>query len=265
MGDRPPLAPVPAGPVATGPLLGRCEAAAGPRLGSLPAMATTAADDAALLDVIAAWLALEDPEPDHVDLMLLFGGSLPAAWDRAAQAVHAGRVGTLMLVGGQGHTTDVLRRLVGGPEDAVEADLIARHLAREHGITDVVLERRSTNCGNNVTHARDLSAALGLRPRTVALVQDPTMQRRMDAVLRLVWPQAQAVNRPGPDGRDTWPGQRWTELVVGEVPRLRDDEDGYGPRGRGFLAHVDVPAGVESAYAELLRRHPGWGREANSL
>ncbi|MFB9311413.1 ElyC/SanA/YdcF family protein [Nocardioides plantarum] len=221
-------------------------------------------DDVGLLDTVASWLALEDPEPDHVDLMLLFGGSLPAAWDRAAASVTAGRVGTLMLVGGQGHTTDVLRRLVGGPADALEADLIARHLQREHGITDVVLERESTNCGNNVTLARDLSTTLGLHPRTVALVQDPTMQRRMDAVFRLVWPQARPVNRPGPDGRDTWPARRWTELVVGEVPRLRDDETGYGPRGRGFLAHVDVPVEVETAYAELLRRHPGWGRDAHS-
>jgi hypothetical protein len=57
------------------------------------------------LDTIASWLALEDPEPEHVDLMLLFGGSLPAGWDAAAAAVVAGRVGDLMLVGGRGHTT----------------------------------------------------------------------------------------------------------------------------------------------------------------
>lgn len=38
------------------------------------------------LDIIATWLALEDPEPEHVDLMLLFGGSLPSGWDRAAAA-----------------------------------------------------------------------------------------------------------------------------------------------------------------------------------
>ena len=61
------------------------------------------------LETIADWLALEDPEPGHVDVMLLFGGSLPDAWDAAAAAVQARRVGTLVLVGGVGHTTDVLR------------------------------------------------------------------------------------------------------------------------------------------------------------
>ena len=219
-------------------------------------------NDARRLDTIASWLALEDPEPEHVDLMLLFGGSLPSGWNQAAAAVAAGRVGTLMLVGGRGHTTDVLRGLVGAGPETAEADLMAEHLRRTHGIEEVLLERASTNCGTNVTLARDLAIRNGLHPRTVALVQDPTMQRRMDAVFRLVWPEAVPVNRPAPDGRDTWPRGRWISLVMGEVPRLRDDQHGYGPRGRGFIAHVDVPDEVEAAYAALLAAHPDWGRAA---
>ncbi len=157
------------------------------------------------LATIADWLALTDPMPAHVDVLLLFGGSLPDAWDAAAAEVGAGRVGTLVLVGGAGHTTDVLRSLLGAT-DGTEADLMAAYLQREHGLTDVLLERESTNCGNNVTLAREVVLGAGLRPSTVALVQDPTMQRRMDAVFRLVWPEARAVNRPGPrTGRFAWP------------------------------------------------------------
>lgn len=216
--------------------------------------------DATHLDTIASWLALEDPEPAHVDLMLLFGGSLPSGWDAAAAAVRAGRVGTLMVVGGEGHTTDVLRQLVGAGPGTLEADLIASYLERRHGIAGVLRERASTNCGTNVTLARDLAADRGLRPSTVALVQDPTMQRRMDAVARQEWPGVRLVNRPAPDGRDTWPRARWTALVMGEVPRLRDDAHGYGPRGLGFQAHVDVPDEVEAAYDALVAAHPDWGR-----
>ncbi len=213
-------------------------------------------DDARRLDISASWPAQEDPEPEHVDLMLLFGGSLPPGWDQAAAAVALGRVGTLMLVGGRGHTTDVLRGLLGAGPEAAEADLMAEHLRRTHGIEEVLLERASTNCGDNVAYARALALRNGLHGRTVALVQDPTMQRRMDAVFRLVWPEAVPVNRPAPDGRDTWPRERWISLVMGEVPRLRDDEHGYGPRGRGFIAHVDVPNEVEAAHATLLPRTP---------
>jgi uncharacterized SAM-binding protein YcdF (DUF218 family) len=201
--------------------------------------------------------------PERVDVLLLFGGSLPDAWDAAAAAVRSGRVGTLVLVGGVGHTTDVLRAAVGDDSDAPEAELMAAHLRREHGIEDVLLERESRNCGENVVLARDTVLAAGLEPRTVALVQDPTMQRRMDAVFRLVWPEAVAVNRPGPrEGRFAWPRERWVSLVMGEVPRLRDDADGYGPRGRGFQAPVDVPPEVEAAYAALVAAHPDWGRPA---
>ena len=215
------------------------------------------------LETIADWLALTDPMPERVDALLLFGGSLPDAWDEAAALVREGRVGTLVLVGGEGHTTDVLRGLLGDAEGRTEADLMAAYLRREHGVEADLLEPESTNCGNNVTFARDIVLGAGLAPRTVALVQDPTMQRRMDAVFRQEWPDAVAVNRPGPRrGRFAWPHERWVALVVGEVPRLRDDEHGYGPRGRGFLAHVDVPAAVEAAYAALLAAHPEWGRPA---
>jgi hypothetical protein len=45
-------------------------------------------------------------------------------------------------------------------------------------------------------------------------------------------------------------------LVMGEVPRLRDDGLGYGPRGRGFIAHIEVPAEVEAAHQRLRRTLP---------
>jgi uncharacterized SAM-binding protein YcdF (DUF218 family) len=217
------------------------------------------------LETIASWLALENPMPARVDVLLLFGGSLPDAWDSAADLVQQDRVGTLVLVGGVGHTTDALREVLGESDQSAEseADLMAAYLRREHGVTDVLLERRSRNCGENVVLARDEVLAAGLSPRTVALVQDPSMQRRMDAVFRLAWPEATGLNRPGPRrGRWAWPQDRWVALVMGEVPRLRDDEDGYGPNGAGFQAHVDVPPEVESAHAALLAAHPDWGRPA---
>jgi hypothetical protein len=46
---------------------------------------------------------------------------------------------------------------------------------------------------------------------------------------------------------DLWEMERLCELLVGEVTRLKDDENGYGPKGKGFIGHVDVPAEVEAA------------------
>jgi hypothetical protein len=220
------------------------------------------------LDTVSTWLALEDAWPGQVDLMLLFGGSMPPTWEVAAAAAEAGEVGTLMLVGGRGHTTDALFAALGREDHAeeehalTEAEVMAEWLREAHGIEDVVLETRSTNCGDNISFAEEVAARHGLRPRTVALVQDPTMQRRMDARFRHAWRLggAVAVNRPGPDSRDAWPWDRWVSLVMGEVPRLRDDAGGYGPRGRGFIAHVDLPEDVAVAHAALLDAHPEWQR-----
>ena len=44
---------------------------------------------------------------------------------------------------------------------------------------------------------------------------------------------------------------RYLSLIAGELPRLRDDETGYGPRGRDFIVHVDIPADVEAAWQTL--------------
>jgi uncharacterized SAM-binding protein YcdF (DUF218 family) len=216
------------------------------------------------LDTIAGWLALEDRWPGQVDLMLLFGGSLPPTWRVAAAAVKAGEVGTLMVVGGRGHTTDALLAAVGrgADSDVSEADVMAEWLSDLHDIGDVLLETRSTNCGENVTLAEQVALEHRLKPRTVALVQDPTMQRRMDARFRRTWSLGAAVpiNRPGPDSREAWPWHRWVSLVTSEVPRLRDDASGYGPRGRDFIAHVDVPDEVEVAQRALMAAHPEWVR-----
>ena len=48
-----------------------------------------------------------------------------------------------------------------------------------------------------------------------------------------------------------WPVDRYLSLILGEVPRLRDDAKGYGPAGRDFIVHVDFPPSVEQAWQVL--------------
>lgn len=60
-----------------------------------------------------------------------------------------------------------------------------------------------------------------------------------------------------------WDVRRYATLLMGEVPRLVDDERGYGPRGRGFIAHVDVPDEVRAAHARVAAAVSGLVRVAN--
>jgi hypothetical protein len=53
-----------------------------------------------------------------------------------------------------------------------------------------------------------------------------------------------------------WGVERFLSLLLGEIPRLRDDADGYGPKGSNFIGHVDIPGDVEAAWAHLARRYP---------
>ncbi len=34
---------------------------------------------------------------------------------------------------------------------------------------------------------------------------------------------------------------RYLALLLGELPRLLDNAQGYGPNGKGFITHVDFP------------------------
>ena len=51
---------------------------------------------------------------------------------------------------------------------------------------------------------------------------------------------------------ELWDIERLIELVLGEIPRLRDDENGYRPRGRDFITHVDLAVEVEMAWSRLI-------------
>jgi hypothetical protein len=43
---------------------------------------------------------------------------------------------------------------------------------------------------------------------------------------------------------------------------LRDDADGYGPLGRNFIDHVDIPEQVLLAYRNVVGRRPDLVRRA---
>lgn len=151
----------------------------------------------------------------------------------------------------------------------------------------VVVENKSTNCGENASKSREILERCGVSaPRSIVVVQDPTMSKRTvatfekvysdhrDAAPRVIsWPTftPRVVLKPGnafddklvdqieyleyeggnAGSRDLWNLKRLVDLLMGEIPRLRDDCNGYGPKGKGFLVHVDIPENVEKAWRYL--------------
>ena len=133
-----------------------------------------------------------------------------------------------------------------------------------------MVEDRSTNCGENARFTRQMLEHNGIAHRTGVVVQDPTMQRRTMATFARVWqddPRAPTwYSAPGGspvlcNGRDgvtfsgkeagLWPVGRYLALILGELPRLADNPQGYGPLGKGFIAHVDIPPHIAQAWQTL--------------
>ena len=220
----------------------------------------------------------------QADVMVLFGGSILCGVDVLAQAMRGGVAKKYVIVGGEGHTTEALRQRVHSEFPDVEtaglpeAQVFVRALMRQYGLTADLLECNSTNCGNNITYLLEMLQENDVDCGSVILTQDASMQRRMAAGLRKYAPdvrivnyasyRAQVVARDGALAyaqpiRGMWDMERYISLLLGEIPRLTDDAQGYGPRGKGFIAHVDVPENVRAAFDCLRGRYAHLVRGAN--
>ncbi|CAG8384193.1 unnamed protein product [Penicillium salamii] len=199
---------------------------------------------------------------------------------------------TLVLCGGIGHSTELLygavrahpkfcriaKEVQGLPEAEVLEQILNEFYDRS-SITQsgcqILIESRSTNCGQNASFCRKVLDDAGLQPATCIVIQDPTMMLRTKAsfekayedlsvaivscpvfvpLVRLQSGELEYSDRTSGEPiplEQLWSQNRFFELIMGEIPRLRDDGDGYGPRGRGFIPHVDVPDDVEAAWSWL--------------
>jgi uncharacterized SAM-binding protein YcdF (DUF218 family) len=241
------------------------------------------------MNALAGWLALDEMDGralEGVEAIVYMGNQVPATLAAACRMAQ-GLPGTrLALCGGVGHATGPMReRLMASEFGALaaegtfreaqpEAEMAAEVARRSFAIKEdrLLLETRSSNCGENARCGIEtLRETFGRSVRSV-LIQDPTMQRRavecwryeagkaglaMPVVSHAVFVPA---IEPGADGRPrmaagparaSWSVERFLGLVLGEMERLNDDERGYGPRGRGFLGHVEIPAELIEKWRRL--------------
>lgn len=198
---------------------------------------------------------------------------------------------TLVLCGGIGHSTPLLydavarnpeyhslaKEIVGLPEARVLEIILYRYFdvsAITSAGCRVMIEDKSTNCAANALETRKLMAESGLPiPKTCVVVQDPTMALRTLVSFEKIYEDLalspKFLSCPSfmpqmskADGQlhydvenvpatELWETGRFFDLIMGEIPRLRDDEAGYGPKGKGFIPHVDIPVEVEEAWRRL--------------
>lgn len=237
------------------------------------------------LNLIAAWLALDDMpyEGDiEADMAILAGHAvLPNIEGAVALAKKFGL--PLLLSGGIGHATHALAQAMAlhplycdiDTHGKSEAQMLAEIARLFGGIADdrLLLEGESRHSGENAAFSQRLLDEQGIRPQRVVLIQDPLLQRRADATFRWQWRNRDDapvfINWPvftpvltldsgmaritGAPPQGLWSMERFVQLLMGEVERLRNDEKGYGPRGAGFFGEVAMPEAVDAAWHRLMQ------------
>jgi hypothetical protein len=137
-----------------------------------------------------------------------------------------------------------------------------------------------------------LMVSRGISPETLIVVQDPTMMKRTIASFEkayvtrnshssakqiIPWstftPHLSLHHREvkwditdfcdkDATVQELWKMDRFMGLIVGEITRLNDYMDGYGPNGKGYIGHVDIPENVLKSWTRM--KAIGGGRQPSS-
>lgn len=240
-------------------------------------------DDIQAVNQIAAFLAPSEHAAIHntdIDLVIHAGNAVLETAITACRLAKQKQC-PLLFSGGIGHSTQLLIDTVKLLYPEITHDFQSLSEAEITGYLAVelwefpkeklILETQSTNCGANAAFSLDQLTALSLSPKKVVIIQDPTMQLRTFVTFQKAWQQSNfetqfysepsfvpqlklldhQINYANPEIVGLWSPSRFLSLLIGEIPRLRDDEHGYGPKGKDFIPHVDIPKEIEGAYRHL--------------
>ena len=243
------------------------------------------------IDELTAFELMKKYGVEKADVMVLFGGSILAGGDILANAMKNDAAKKYVIVGGRGHTTASLEeqfyKLYPDSDknsilsEISEAEIFRNYLKHKYNLQPDFLEIHSTNCGNNITNLLKLLKEKNITFKNIIISQDATMQLRMEATLKKYLSEnIKIINFATYSAKvcvkdeklcfenyifGMWDIDRYITLLMGEIARLTDDENGYGPKGAGYTAHIDIPEDVKNAFFVLKQIYGNKVRKANPL
>lgn len=231
------------------------------------------------VDVLEKELLKKQYKMEQADVILVFGNDLPYVIEFASRAFLKGIAKVLVICGGIGHSTEHLREAVIKSseysftyeeiKDLSEAEIYGKIAEECYGIPkeQIFLDTKSTNCGENAVNGLKLLTENGLDRKNLILIQDPILQLRSRASLErhsegeLIISYAPFIPKLKDDlsydmnVKGVWEFSRFIELLLGEITRLYDDKNGYGPNGKDFITHVDVLEEIMESYGRLRKQY----------
>lgn len=181
------------------------------------------------------------------DVVLVLGSNDVRVGEHGARLFLAGLAPLMVCSGNVGRLTE-------GHFEKSEAETFADAAVRIGVPREaILLERRSTNTGENIDFSRALLASRGLQPSRVIVVQKPYMERRAWATFKRRWPEPelQVTSPPIPYGQYPTPDiprDLVIDILVGDVQRVRVYAE------QGFQIPQPMPPEVWSAWEELVAR-----------
>ncbi|MFF5365650.1 YdcF family protein [Streptomyces sp. NPDC013187] len=129
-----------------------------------------------------------------------------------------------------------------------------RERAVELGVpsSDVLVEPRARNTGENIRFSRELLEEAGVEVSSVLLISKPYEERRAYATARKLWPGVEVVSASSPMTLDEYAdsigdARLVIDMLVGALQRLMIYPE------QGFMIDQPLPADVLEAYERLCR------------
>lgn len=186
-----------------------------------------------------------DSGPQRADVILALGSHDLRVADRAAEVVLGAEAPLLVCTGASGKVTT---GLFGA---STEAEVYASR-CRDLGVAEeqILIEKESSNTGENFTLSRTLLERRGQQVETGIIVCKPYMAKRAWATAMKQWPLREWYLRPPEIRFEDYPSEetprdRMINLMVGDLQRL------WVFAERGFQVPVEVPPPILAAWHRL--------------
>ena len=179
-----------------------------------------------------------------MDAIFALGSNDLRVAEHAAELYLNGFGKYVVCSGGNGKASDFSK-----PEAEIFSEvLLSKGVPQEN----IILEKESTNTGENILFTKALLKKKGPHFNSFILVQKPYMERRAFATFSKQWPGPEfLVTSPHVSFEDFAIGnvarERFINIMVGDLQRIKEYP------ARGFQMIQEIPHNVWSAYEALVR------------
>lgn len=184
---------------------------------------------------------------EKADAILVLGSSDVRIAEYGASLYLKGFAPLLIFSGGEGRTT-------AGLWGMTEAEKFAS-VAIEKGVPEraILLEKESTNTGENIQFTKRLLEEVGIHPAKLILVQKPYMERRTYATFTKQWPGLDFIVSSPPISFEEYPledrsKEHVINMMVGDLQRIKEYP------AKGFQIEQEIPESVWEAYEHLVQQ-----------